>query len=99
MGRPGIRSSNRNRDLKDGVGVKCMNDQEMLETLRQLCDAYTLNETAVIARLEPLATQIGEELNRRGGIEEMRRMWNRLDNMRGARTLDMHWDGIGDWRG
>lgn len=80
-------------------GKTAMTDQQMLDVLRRLCNAYTQNNTAVISRLEPLATQIGEELNRRGGIEEMRRMWDQLGNMRGARTLDGHWDGIGDWRG
>lgn len=76
-----------------------MPDTEMLKTLHQLCDAYVANDTGAIARLEPLATQIGEELNRRGGMEEMRRIFHALGPRRGARTLEMHWDGIGDWRG
>jgi hypothetical protein len=80
-------------------GVDTMSEQEMLDTLRRLCDAYTRNDRTAIASLEPIATQIGEELNRQGGIEEMRRVWYRLGNIPGARTLDMHWDGIGDWRG
>lgn len=73
-------------------------ETQMLDTLVRLCNAYTADNQSEVARLEPVATQIGQELNRRG-IEEMRRMWNRLGNMRGSRTLDMHWDGIGDWRG
>ncbi len=76
-----------------------MTDQEMLEELKKLCDAYTINDTAEIARLEPIATQIGKELDARGGIEEMRRMWYQLGNRRGSRTLDMHWGGIGEWQG
>ena len=48
--------------------------------------------------LEPVATSIGHLLNLRGGLQEMRRVWHLLGNMPGA-TLDMHWDGIGDWRG
>jgi sRNA-binding protein len=74
-------------------------DDQMLRTLRRLCNAYAQDDTAAISKLEPLATQIGEDLNIVGGIKEMRRLWNKLDNMRGSRTLDMHWGGIGDWRG
>lgn len=74
-------------------------DDQMLKTLRRLCNAYAQDDAAAISKLEPLATKIGEDLNIVGGIEEMRRIWNKLGNMRGARTLDMHWGGIGDWRG
>ena len=76
-----------------------LSDTQILETLTRLCDAYAADDQAAVARLEPVASQIGEELNRRGGVPEMRRIWNRLGNIRGSRTLDMHWDGIGDWRG
>jgi hypothetical protein len=74
-------------------------DQEMLDVLRSLCEAYAANDTAEIARLEPLATQIGEELNRRGSLREMQRVFELLGGRRGSRTLEMHWGGIGDWRG
>lgn len=74
-------------------------DSQMLGCLRDLANAYTRNERDRILELEPVATQIGQELNRRGGLPEMRRMWERLGGMPGARTLDMHWDGIGEWRG
>ncbi len=76
-----------------------LSDTQMLDTLTRLCNAYAADDSAEVARLEPVASRIGEELNRRGGVPEMRRMWNRLGNIRGSRTLDMHWDGIGDWRG
>jgi hypothetical protein len=78
---------------------KPRNDAEILTLLRQLCDAYINNDTNLINKLEPLATKIGKELNQRGGIEEMRQIWYQLGNVRGARTLEMHWDGIGNWRG
>ena len=74
-------------------------DEQMLNTLRRLCNAYAQDDTSAISKLEPLATEIGKDLNIVGGIEEMRRIWNKLGNMRGSRTLDMHWVGIGDWRG
>jgi len=76
------------------------NDEEMINHLIELCKAYTSggNEKE-IERLEHYATEIGEELNRRGGIEEMRQIFNRLPNEGGLRILDIHWGGIGDWRG
>jgi hypothetical protein len=70
-----------------------------LETLAALCDAYVRDDKAAIARLEPLATRIGEELNRRGGIGLMRQTWECLGGRPGSRTLDMHWHGIGEWMG
>jgi hypothetical protein len=78
-----------------------MKEQEMLNVLRRLCNAY-MNydaEKPTIAKLEPLATDIGWELHRRGGIQEMRRIFQKLGGIPGSRTLEMHWNGIGDWRG
>ena len=49
--------------------------------------------------LEPLARQIGEALNQQGGLTEMRRVFALLGGRRGSRTLEMHWNGIGEWRG
>jgi len=72
---------------------------DQLSILKQLCGAYTRNDFAQIQRLEPLATEIGRELDRQGGITEMRRVYSSLGGIPGTRTLDMHWDGIGDWRG
>ena len=74
-------------------------EEDTLYILRRLCRAYAENDTETIAWLEPGATKIGRRLNRRGGIEEMRRIWYQLGGIRGARTLEMHWDGIGEWRG
>jgi HEAT repeat protein len=76
-----------------------MSDGEMVESLASLCRAYTEDAREVIDALEPLATAIGRRLNGRGGIREMRRIFAMLHDERGTRTLDMHWDGIGDWRG
>ena len=76
-----------------------MTDREMLDVPRRLCDAYAADDMQAITQLEPQATQIGEELNHRGGLREMQRVFEMLGNVRGARTLEMHWGGIGDWRG
>lgn len=74
-------------------------DNEMVLVLYRLCDAYMRDDKAAIKELEPQATRIGEELNQRGGKKEMLRLFNKLGGMPGSRTLEMHWDGIGDWRG
>ena len=74
-------------------------DQMMLDTLGRLCAAYAANDTAAIARLEPEASHIGELLDQRGGLPEMRRIFGLLGDRWGARTLEMHWSGIGEWRG
>jgi len=85
---------------------------EMVDILRQLCHAWTTQSAAqhsdkVLAakasadmrRLEPIARWIGEELSRRGGIDEMRRVFSLVGSRPGARTLDMFWSGIGSWQG
>jgi hypothetical protein len=76
-----------------------MSDSEMLDVLRRLCNAYAADDMRAINQLEPQATQIGEELNQHGGLQEMQRVFGLVGNVRGARTLEMHWGGIGDWRG
>lgn len=70
-----------------------------LSVLVDLCRAYAANDTEAIERLEPRATRIGQRLDREGGIAEMRRVFAQIPDMRGKRTLEMHWGGIGDWRG
>jgi hypothetical protein len=104
----GFRSRKRNRSATPasraptarnrGAGPRD-SDRDMLEILVSLCEAYAEDNVERIARLEPKATRIGEALNRRGGIEEMRRVYALIRPQRGLRTLDMHWNGIGDWRG
>ena len=53
----------------------------------------------ILEFLERRASVIGERLHERGGLEAMRKVFSQLEGMRGARTLEMHWNGIGDWRG
>jgi hypothetical protein len=67
--------------------------------LRRLCRAYAANDGRAIAKLEPQATAIGKALDRSGGLEAMRRVFERLEGMPGSRTLEMHWNGIGRWQG
>ncbi len=43
--------------------------------------------------------EIGRDLNQKGGIKEMRRVFNMIPPMTGRRTVEMQWDGIGEWRG
>ncbi len=74
-------------------------DHQMIDILVQLCDAYVYSNAAEISKLEPLATQIGKTLHERGGLSEMRRLYEQLGERKGSRTLEMHWNGIGDWRG
>lgn len=74
-------------------------DVAMVEVLSELCVAYMANDRAVIDSLEPRATEIGEELNQRGGLREMLRIFDKLDMKPGSRTLEMHWSGIGEWQG
>ncbi len=76
-----------------------MSDSAMFKALADLCYAYQQNDRAAIDRLEPVATAIGQELDRRGGKGAMLAMWESLGNRPGARTLDMHWSGIGEWLG
>lgn len=74
-------------------------DREMSDVLVRLCQAYADDDKSLIRRLEPVATKIGEQLNQKGGIREMRRVFGLVPAMRGKRTLEMHWQGIGDWLG
>ena len=82
-----------------GPLLETITDNMMVEILRNLCRAYMANNKEDVRRLEPMAKDIGEELNRRGGIEEMRRVFTLLGDIPGSRTLELHWHGIGRWRG
>ncbi len=81
------------------VEVAAMSDDEIVGTLSALCDAYVANDRSRVSDLEVVASAVGTLLDRRGGILEMRRVLGRLGSRRGARTLEMHWGGIGSWRG
>ena len=74
-------------------------EAELITILTRLTDAYAFGRRDTINDLEPTAHTIGVLLDRRGGIKEMRRIFYLLPDNGGKRTLEMHWGGIGDWRG
>lgn len=74
-------------------------DERDVQILTELCEAYATNDQNSIKRLEKAATRIGRKLDKRGGIEEMRRIFHLVPDLQGKRTLDMYWGGIGDWLG
>jgi HEAT repeat protein len=80
-------------------GISANSDSDMVAVLDALCRAYVRNDPTEIALLESKATRVGEALNRRGGIQEMRRVFALVRPQTGKRTLEMHWHGIGEWRG
>ena len=46
------------------------------------------------------ARSIGEELNRRGGLDAMRNVLDRyVGNIPGRHPIDQAWDGVGEWMG
>ncbi len=75
-----------------------MSSPEQVELLKRLCAAYSSGDEQY-RELEPLAYCIGVHLDSTGGIASMRSMFDRLWSMPGSRTLEMHWNGIGEWRG
>jgi len=84
---------------ESGLRVESMRDAEMIKILKKLCKAYMDNDKETITYNEPIARDIGEELDRRGGLVEMRRVFALLNGCPGSRTLEMHWHRIGQWMG
>ncbi len=76
-----------------------LDDSEMVNLLVRLCNAYAASDSDTIRALEPEATRVGQILHERGGIREMRRVFRQVPSINGKATLEMHWDGVGDWRG
>jgi HEAT repeat protein len=97
LGTPGVEALAASRERS--AASPGLSESEMLRVLSDLCDAYAANDRAAIVRLEPQATAIGEALDERGGYHEMLRVFEKLGDRRGSRTLEMHWGGIGDWQG
>lgn len=48
----------------------------MLKVLRSICKAYTDNDRIVYLQLEPVVTEIGEQLCHPGGRKEMLRVFD-----------------------
>jgi hypothetical protein len=77
-----------------------MTDQEMMGKIIELANYYASGGlSADNPKLVNEAVEVGKVLNQRGGISEMRRIFNMVPQMQGKRTVDMQWDGIGDWKG
>ena len=74
-------------------------EKKAISVLNRLCIAYASSNNAQMAKLEPQAKRIGEEANKRGGMVEMRRLFNKLKDSPGKRNLEFFWGGIGHWRG
>lgn len=77
-----------------------MTDREMVDKLIELARYYadgglSSENPALVNEV----MEIGRVLDRRGGITEMRRIFAKVPAMQGKRTVEMQWDGIGDWRG
>jgi hypothetical protein len=88
------------RSVEEGNARKARTrDRVIVATLSRLCLAYASSDRAEVERLEPIATKMGEELDARGGIAEMRRIFVEVPDQKGKRTLEMHWGGVGDWLG
>jgi len=81
-----------------GINQRIWSDEKILDLLHRLCNAYEEDDRATISKLDPQARKIGEELNRRGGLQEMQRIGEQLKNVPGANTLYITWDGIGEWK-
>jgi hypothetical protein len=77
-----------------------MSDQDMVKKLTELANYYARGG---LSRDNPQlvneAMEIGRTLHDRGGITEMRRIFNMIPPMQGKRTVEMQWGGIGDWQG
>lgn len=76
-----------------------MSDDEKLDTLRQFCHAYGTKDFSNFdpVTMDGVVRSIGDILNARGGIEEMRRFVDQLGSVAGIRSLELNWDGIGEW--
>ena len=82
------------------IPIETMTDDEMVAKLIDLASYYATGGTsAANPALVSRVMKIGEILNERGGLTEMRRVFDMLPPMQGKRTVEMEWDGIGSWRG
>ena len=77
-----------------------MTEQEMIDKIVALAKYYADGGlSANNPKLLNEVIEIGKTLNYQGGIKEMRRIFNMVPQIQGKRTVEMEWDGIGDWRG
>jgi hypothetical protein len=75
-------------------------DAEMVRKLTNLATYYAEGGLSRDnADLVEQVRKIGRDLHERGGITEMRRVFALVPVIAGKRTLEMEWNGIGEWRG
>lgn len=80
-----------------GPNAETMSEQEMLQLLGQYAEACITDNRLIIEPLKLFVRDIGEELDRRGGIAEMRRVCTQLE-VRHQRSVEWAWGGIGEWQ-
>src|ERR1700730_417603 len=82
-----------------------MTHSEIIEFLKTIAGACTASLTTPphldsYEKREGAARLLGEELNKRGGFMAMKQALEKdMGWIPGCRTIEMFWDGIGDWHG
>ena len=69
----------------------------LLRVLERLTLAYEKNHRTEIEVVEPQVIAVGRELDARGGLVEMLRVFRRLPDGPGKSRLVRLWHGIGHW--
>lgn len=69
----------------------------LLRVLERLALAHEIKHRDEIEAVEPQAIAVGRELNTRGGLVAMLRVFKRLPDGAGKRRLVRLWHGIGPW--
>jgi hypothetical protein len=79
------------------VNPTARTENELVELLHGICREWSSGATDQALKLR--ARVIGEELNRRGGFDLMKRAHDAILSTGAGRSLDGAWDRIGQWRG
>ena len=82
--------------LPGGDCSEC-SDEDLLGILHRTCHAYEMNYDWQIKYLKDQTIAVGKELNKRGGRDEMMRLYNRIAYRPGKKFLATLWKGVGDW--
>lgn len=69
----------------------------LFRVLERMALAYEVKHRNEIEAVEPQAVAVGKELNARGGLVAMLRVFRRLPDGPGKRRLVRLWHGIGPW--
>lgn len=77
-----------------------MSDIDMANKLIELAVYYAQGGlTEDNPQLVNVVMEIGKALDDRGGLPEMQRIFDLVPSIRGKRTVEMQWDGVGSWLG